>query len=234
MNPLLVLAVPIAISTLSVMPAAPAVKDGLEAKDVKIKETTYNQTWHEMTVATAKGYCVLPSWGLRLTDTNSSSSDEADPTFIYRLADKDGKTTLEKTRFTFDAKAGTLKVGRHVSVELSEVARSQGVVVWGYKEGFNIVLVARGVDGGTESAHPDDKTGAGAFPFVGSDGCPYAMARLDASAAKSGAIAQLTGALPTRGKGKDAVTPKFVVDASLSKLSRDPEPVLSVRVRMRE
>jgi hypothetical protein len=233
MLPPILLALPIALSSLLAMPAAPAVKDDLEPKDVKIKVLSYNTTWYELSVAASKGYCVMPAFGTRLSDTTSSSTDN-DPTFIYRLVEKDGKATLEKTRLWFDAKEGKARVGTRVSVALAEITRANGVAVWGYKEGPNVVLLARGVDGGVESAHPIPETGNGMFPFVGSDGCPYAMAHLDLSATKTGAVAQLTGNLPTRGKGKDAVTPKFIVDASLSKLSRDPEPMLSVRVRMRE
>jgi hypothetical protein len=234
MLPPILLALPIALSSLLAMPAAPAVKDDLEPKDVKIKALSYNTTWYELSVATSKGYCVMPAYGTRLSDTTSSST-ENDPTYIYRLVEKDGKATLEKARLSFDAKEGKARVGTRVSVALAEITRANGVAVWGYKEGANVVLLARGVDGGVESAHPSPESGDGSmFPFIGADGCPYAMARLDLSATKTGAIAQLTGNLPTRGKGKDAVTPKFIVDASLSKLSRDPEPLLSVRVRMRE
>jgi hypothetical protein len=45
-------------------------------------------------------------------------------------------------------------------------------------------------------------------------------------------LAQLTGNLPVRTKGSPA--PRFLVDASVSRVSRDPEPALAVRVRIRE
>jgi hypothetical protein len=61
--------------------------------------------------------------------------------------------------------------------------------------------------------------------------CDFAIARLDPHAAPAGSIAQIFGTLPAEGKGKSRVVPHFLVDASLAKLSRDPEPILSVRVR---
>ena len=48
------------------------------------------------------------------------------------------------------------------------------------------------------------------------------------------AVAQLTGSLPAHGTGKDKVTPQFMVDVSLSRVARDPEPKLAVRVRVKE
>ncbi len=229
MNPLLAAAL---VSSLQAMPKVPAVDKDLAPVGVAIKDIGTRATWHEM--STRGGTCIAPSWG-RLTNEYSSAVDEKDekPSYLERLVQKDGKTTLERQRFTFAPKEGTLAVSPRVSVALQEVARAEGVVVWAFRDGKDVVLVSRAFDGGYESAHksPEEE---GGFSFIGADGCPFAEARLDATAAKTGAAAELHGQLPKRGKGKDAVTPTFTVYASLSRLSRDPEPTLAVRVRVKE
>jgi hypothetical protein len=231
MLPPFVYASAIALSTLAVMPVAPAANDkGPQPAFVKVEAT---QGWATMTVPAGLGYCIVPAqWGMRIGDSMSSSVEGNQSAYVLRLVEKDGKVTLEKTRFAFEPKTSTMHAGTRVSIALGEVASAGGVKVWGYRDGPNVILLARGVDGGFDTIHPDPENMNP--PFIGSDGCPYAIGHLDLDAAKSGAMLQFSGALPTRGKGKDAVTPRFLVDASLAKLSRDPEPMLSVRVRLKE
>ncbi|HEY8074926.1 MAG TPA: hypothetical protein VIF62_12470, partial [Labilithrix sp.] len=155
------------------------------------------------------------------------------PTYLVRLAEKDGKATFERQRLTFEVTQGTLALSPVVSVALQEVARADGVTVWAFRDGKDVVLVSRAFDSGYESGHKNADE-AGTFTLVGTDGCAFATARLDASAARFGTAAEVHGELPKKGKGKDAVTPTFTVYASLSRLSRDPEPTLAVRVRVKE
>lgn len=94
-----------------------------------------------------------------------------------------------------------------------------------------MVVVSRtaGDAHGTHSPRPSPEEGtSSAF----SSRCPFAVARLDTRAPEAGAVAQIVGRLPARGQGKDRVSPRFLIDASVVKTSRDPEPVLSVRVRL--
>jgi hypothetical protein len=137
---------------------------------------------------------------------------------------------LERTHLAFDPPSATLTATTRSQVELHEIARSvDGVVVWAFREGGDIIVLARNVDRGQESRKEADDEGM--FPFVSADGCPYAGARLDARKPELGAFVQLAGELPAQGTGKDKVTPRFFIDASLSRVARDPEPRLAVRVR---
>ncbi len=163
--------------------------------------------------------------------TSSRSSPE--DLELDRLVEKDGKVALERTRLHFDPSDATLNATSSARVELHEIARNPaGIVVWAFREGRDVVVLARNVERGVESrpAESDESQ----IPFVSAEGCPFAGARLDARKPESGSIAQLSGALPPRGEGKDKVPRMFLIDASLSRVARDPEPRLAVRVRVRE
>lgn len=191
--------------------------------------------WHDLKAATGRGYCLSSiEGGFRFMDNYGvSSKSEPDELDLDRLFEKDGKTLLERTRISIDGKTATVTaVGRAV-VELHEVGRGpEGVVVWAYRVGPDVIVLSKRVDRGVESQRvTDDGT---TVPFVSVDGCPYAGARLDAKKPEVGTFAQLIGDLPAKGEGKNKTTPKFFVDASLSKVARDPEPMLAVRVRIRD
>jgi hypothetical protein len=168
----------------------------------------------------------MSSWG---TSSKGSASDLD----LDRLVEKDGKATLERTRVHFEPSDATLTTKGRSQVELREVARTpSGVVVWAFREGRDVVVIARNVERGVESPRPGAEEGM--FPFVSADGCPFAGARLDGRHAENGSVAQLSGALPSVGTGKDKVVPRFIVDASLSRVGREQEPRVAVSVRMRD
>jgi hypothetical protein len=229
---------PVALSSLGVMrkvPMVPMVKDGGPPGGVSVSVHDAGPSttpWHVVKTSKQSGLCIEPRYGPRLIDETSfaSSNKDDEASFLVRLVRTDGKATLEKQRYAFDPKTGAFAAGPRVSVALTEVASADGVVVWAYREGPDVVLVTRGYDSGFDSPSPrEDEAGR----LVSVDGCPYGLARLDAGAATAGASAELVGSMPTQGKGKGAVTPRFFVDASLARLSRDPEPLLTVRVRVR-
>lgn len=192
--------------------------------------------WHDLKSSTGRGYCFASTeGGFRFMDNYGvSSKAEPDELDLDRLFEKDGKTLLERTRIAIDGRTGTVTaVGRAV-VELQEIGRGpEGVVVWAYRMGPDVIVLTKRVDRGMEGfvRSPDDGT---TVPFVSVDGCPYAGARLDAKKPEAGTFAQLIGELPAKGTGKDKTTQKFFVDASLSKVARDPEAMISVRIRVRE
>jgi hypothetical protein len=225
----------VALSSLSVMPRVPLVpmvKDGGPPAGVSVHGVDPSTTWYVVKTAKQSGLCIVPPYSLRLTNESAfeSTNEDDEASFLVHLVRTDGKAMLEKQRFSFDPRSGAFAAGARVSVALTEVASADGVVVWAYREGPHVVLVTRGYESGFDSPRRrEDDAGQ----FVGVDGCPYGLARLDAGAAQAGASAELVGSMPTQGKGKDAVTPRFIVDASLARLSRDPEPVLTVRVRVR-
>ncbi|MBS2019444.1 MAG: hypothetical protein JST00_41665 [Deltaproteobacteria bacterium] len=230
------------LSSLNVLPTlAPVRASGPAAVTVpgltmKVKDSSRGAKWHDITAATGRGYCLAASdTGTRFMDTTGmSSTSEHQELDLNRLFEKDGKTMFERTRISLDGKTSTITaVGRAV-VELSEVARGpEGLVVWGYRTASDVVVIAKRAERGTESSAKGGDDGV-AVPFVFVEGCPYAAARLDTKKPDVGAFAQLVGSLPAKGTGKDQAAPKFLVDASLSKLVRDPEPMVAVRVRVRD
>lgn len=235
------------VSALAVMPAAPAAQPpgrvtetpnppvAIPGVAVKSRDGYRDTKWHDLNAATSRGYCLvsreggyrwMASWG-------TSSRSNAEDIELDRLVEKDGKVTLERTRLHFEPGDASLAATSTACVELHEVARSPaGIVVWGFREGRDVIVLARNVDRGVESRPPESDESA--IPFVSAEGCPFAGARLDARKPDEGSIAQLNGSLPARGTGKEKVIPQFSVDASLSRVARDPEARLAVRVRVRE
>lgn len=227
------------LSALSAMPGpvaikAPELPTAIPGLVVKTKDGYGATKWHDLTAATGRGYCLASGeGGYRWMGTyGTSSRGSGEDLDLDRLVEKDGKVALERTRVHFEPTDATITATGRSRVELQEIARTTtGVVVWAFREGRDVVVLARNVERGQESR---TRTDDGMFPFVSADGCPYAGARLDGRKPDQGAIAQLSGALPAKGTGKDKVIPQFVVDASLSRVARDPEPMLAVRVRVRD
>jgi hypothetical protein len=192
--------------------------------------------WHEVKAATGRGYCIQSQTGSTgwSSSRGVSSRGAAEELDLVRLVEKDDKATYQLTRVHFDPPSGTLTATSRWAVELTEIARTPaGVVVWAYRDGKDVVVLARNVDGGVASRPPAGGDDA-PFPFVSVDGCAFAATRLDGRKPESGAVAQLAGSLPARGTGKEKVVPRFIVDASLSRVTRDPEPRLAVRVRLQD
>lgn len=227
------------LSSLGVLPAAvpprtPEATAAVPGVVVKSKEG-FKTTWHDVNASTGRGYCIAESEGAYrwMSSWGTSAKGAASDLDLDRLVEKDGKATLERTRIHFEPSDASLTTKGRSQVELHEVARTPtGVVVWAFRDGKDVVVVARRATSGVESRRTGTEDGM--FPFVSSDGCPFAGARLDARKAEGGAVAQLSGELPPVGTGKEKVVPRFVVDASLSRVRRDPEPRLAVTIRMRE
>jgi hypothetical protein len=228
------------LSTLAALPApvaprTPEATSAVVGVAVKSKDGYGATRWHDVNASTGRGYCLatsesgyrwMGSWG-------TSSKGTASDLDLDRLVEKDGKVILERTRVHFDPSDATLTSKGRSQVELHEVARTPaGVVIWAFREGADVVVLARSIERGVESRRPFAEEGM--FPFISADGCPFAGARLDARKAESGSIVQLTGALPAVGTGKEKVIPRFIVDASMSRVGRDPEPMIAVSIRMRE
>jgi hypothetical protein len=185
----------------------------------------------ELTALARRGYCIVDrerSMGLSAS-TALWGDEKPDQKELWHLVENDGKATLEQTRLMMVPSQKNAWALSTSSVELREVARSNGVTVWAYRDRTgDAVLLARGAFSGREVRAKQEETG---FTFVSSD-CGFGAVRLDATSAKAGAIAQLRGSLPPVGTGKDKVVPQFVVNGSLAKLARDPEPLLAVRVQL--
>lgn len=216
------------------IPETPTAVPGLA---VKSKDGPRETRWHDLTAASGRGYCIQSSEGglSWSTSRGSSSRGTAEDFDLVRVVEKDEKVTLERTKVHFDPPSGSLTAMGRSSVELREIARTPaGIVVWAYRDGKDVVVMARNVERGVEARRPGTTPDEASFPFVSSDGCPYAGARLDARRPEAGSAAQISGSLPAKGKGKEKVVPRFLVDASLSRVARDAEPMLAVRVRVHD
>jgi hypothetical protein len=222
---------------ISSLPTLPTAKDRTDPpKDYGVpglvikEESSAGRSYFEARAVTAQGYCIASSeFGLRLASTSSVSSKEDE---LWRLVEKDGKATFERTRYEVASSSNSAWVKSKTQIELRAVAHAHGVTVWGYREpSGDIVLLAHGATGGRQLR--PKKADEDSFSFVSSD-CAFGATRLHAQEAKNGTFAQITGSLPAVGEGKSKVIPRFAIDSSLAKLARDPEPVLSVRVRVLE
>ena len=200
---------------------------------LKSKDGYRGTQWHDLTASTGRGYCISQKeFGYRWTATYGSGSNSAEEDLaLDRLVEKDGVATLERTRVHLNPASGTIEATGRSQVTLTEITRSpSGIVVWAFREDKAIVVLAKRATGGVEGHQLVDE---GQVPFVSADGCPFAGARVDARKPEVGSFAQLTGSLPAVGTGKDRVVPGFIIDASISRVARDHEPLLSVRVRMK-
>jgi hypothetical protein len=225
-------------TALSTLPTLPTAKDRTEPPEhrgvpgLTLKEQTIGtRSWLELHAATSQGYC-LANRDSSFSLGDSSVWSENDKSELWRLTEKEGAGTLERTRFTV---VGSLKdawVASKTSVPLRKVTSDKGVTVWGLRdESGDVVLLARGVKSGRERMPSDEEN---TLAFVSSFECSFGAARIGTKLAKVGAIAQLRGFLPPVGQGKEKVIPQFLVDGSFARLTRDPEPMLAVRVRLVE
>jgi hypothetical protein len=228
------------LSSLAALPRptalkAPSVPTPIPGLTLKTKDGYGSTQYHELFASTGRGYCLAQKengyrWMGSYGSGARSASEDLD---LDRLTEKDGTVTLERTRVHFDPPSGTITATGRSQVELKEIAHTPaGVVVWAYREDGAIVILAKSVERGVESRRLS--TEETSVPFVSADGCPFAGARVDARKPEAGAFAQLTGSLPAQGTGKDKVVPHFVVDVSLTRVARDPEPFLGVRVRLKD
>ena len=228
------------LSALSALPAplAPRTPEATAAvvgAVVKSKDGYGSTRWHDVNAATGRGYCLstgengyrwMSSWG-------TSAKGTAAELDLDRLVERDGKVTLERTHVHFDPSDATLTAKGRSQVELHEVARTaEGIVVWAFRDGHDVVVLARNVVRGVESRRPNAEEGM--FPFISSEGCPFAGARLDARKVSSGTLVQLSVALPAVGTAKNKDASRVIVDASMSRVGRDPEPIIAVSVRTRD
>jgi hypothetical protein len=217
---------------LSSIPARAAVRDGAVTKagvpGLTVKRVTgmQNPNYFELNSATAAGYCLVstdPS-GLSLQETAYSDTLQHE---LWRLSERDGVTTLEQTRFAVDVTEPVASLKSRSSIALRSVGSTNGVEVFSFREpNGDVVLLARSATSGREQGY-EKEVGWGTR-FVSSS-CTFGGARLPAALAKNGATARLHGAIPAVGT---KTKKDFVVDASLVKTGRDPEPLLALRVRL--
>jgi hypothetical protein len=217
-------AAPMGLSSLKSMAktGAPADQDKVPGVTVKAEKGSRVEYY---TAHTAPGYCLAyTGFGMQLTNIWSTTVKEEDQVSLVRLVEKDGKASLEESRFTFDSNLSGVGASAKTTVPLTEVAKTADVTVWAYRQGKTITLVTRGVMSGMES--PPPMTDADAMiSSVSNDHCAFTLARLDTT--MQAPVAHLVR--DTEPKKGEATT-RTIIDASVSKVARDPEPLLAVRI----
>lgn len=228
------------LSSLRTMPAARTLPQ--PDKDYGVTGLTVTENrggmkpYLDLSAASAQGYCLVEREGsIRLSTSSmawldTAMNQEQLQKELWHLVEKDGKAILEQTRVVLADVPKFAWATSKTSVELREVARSNDAVVWAYRDSTgDLVLIARGAYSGREIRLKPEEMG---LPFVSSD-CAFGAVRLDGGGVKAGAIGQLRGSTPNAKKGKETEKEKrdFVINASIAKLSRDPEPLLAVSVR---
>jgi len=139
-----------------------------------------------------------------------------DPVGLERLEQRGSAMVLERTKLALeDDKLVALERGRIALRPVGEVA---GVVVYAFRRADHVLLVA--LTGGQGSMRSDSELAAN--PNRGAD-CWLVTTEMYVVNGSSQAV-QMMGSVP----GSPAY---FVIDASVSKTSRDREPLLSVTAR---
>jgi hypothetical protein len=220
-------------TSLAELASLPTVKDSedpgthMGVPGLKLKEEhSLRTTYYEISAATSQGYCLVMRD--RMFELSPSTTD-TDVSELWRFVEKDGGATLEKTRYQVASYVGNAWVKSKTSVTLKPLATDLGITAWGMRDtNGDLVVIAPRATSGNESG-PQRNEGGGSTTH---SGCTYGATRIHASALKAGGgSAQLTGRLPAEGEGKTRVEPAFIIDISAVKVARDPEPVISVRVR---
>jgi hypothetical protein len=201
----------------------------------------------EVAVDTRKPVCIVQTDVLDLGDGQTmeqswpmANMTGASPFLVQRIIErKDGTHAFEESRVRIDSDALTLTLEARATTPLAEVARTpEGVVVYAFRRGNAAFIVTATREGATSRAGwsaIDEKLSdtMGTSPFAFS---PCGMAVTKVSLDGRGAAATISDRRPgAQKKTKEASGVRrpdgFVVHASVSRVARDPAPVLSVTVR---
>ena len=209
----------------------PALRGGGQLSGVAV-QTRYNTPY---LVAAASSDACLVSYsdaGRPVSSNRDVITSSATSVRVERLVTaEDGSATLEVNAIQVDEKSYRLR-GR-LQVPLTVVARDpRGIVVYAYRAaGELVILTSIANSGGSYRNAPAPPKSGEPMPFselIGFADCSLNRARLDPRYAGA---AVLTGRTKAEGEAKSKL---FTINASLSKVTRDPEPILSVSVRVDE
>lgn len=222
------------LSALSTLPSpkeaeSPGKTLGVPGLTLKEESPANEPSHYEIKAATGQGYCLVNRENVFELEPTTTETDHHE---LWRLVEKDGSATLEKTIYQVAPYLNNAWIKSKASVELKALATDFGITAWGMREtNGDVVVLARRATFGREST----TMRAESEPLFGnsSSSCTFGAVRVLAASLKGGGSAQLTGRLPAVGEGKSRTEPQFIIDVTALKLSRDPEPVLSVRFRKR-
>jgi hypothetical protein len=221
------------VSSLATLPAPKPITTAPKADGVKVDAGETLSPWRyvEAHAAIAQGYCFVsrdPSMMLQVSTMLATTSRNE----LWHLREAGDSATLERSEYSADLSDNTVHVKGRSTVKLAAVAQAFGVTAWAFRDTDGaIILLARGGDFGRQAQpppNPKEDKGFLAFP---SSNCSFGATRIDRAVIKTGAVAHLRGNLPKVGEGKSARISQFSLDVTVGKLTRDPEPMLSVRLR---
>lgn len=219
---------------LGAVPRFPPAKDaeepgktmGVPGLTLKTRTPKGALSYYELSVPSAKGYCLVRRESMfELAATSTVAFDE-----LWHVTEKDdGSATLERIRFQIASYLDRAWIKSRSTLELKALGHDLGLTAWGLRDDDgDLVVLVRGADFGVESSSSEP-----GIP-TSSSSCAFGAVRVRAAdLKKSGASVQLTGRLPAEGEGPAKIEPRLIVDVSVVKVSRDPEPVVSVRFRRR-
>jgi hypothetical protein len=206
------------------MKDATAVPEKLGVAGIKLED---HGSYGSLNVDPTRGDCLVSQeWGMHLGTAGSFSDTKHER---WHFSEKEGELSVEIQHIGMVVR--DVFVMSSATVKPTRIAASGDLVVWSFRtpEG-DIVLLAKGAARGRLSTKPRSEDGA--FLDTSSSECTYGATKIRADGVKNGGVAQLVG---TRSATEDPTArATFFVDASVMKTSRDPEPVLSVRVRQND
>jgi hypothetical protein len=224
------------LSSLPILPKPTLLKDTKAGvPGLTSSEQGTGMKYIEIKADTKSGYCIVGrDYGLRLTAMSSYNPTEEE---VWRFQEDKEKKKATLERIGYDLPMGEKNVhtkSTKTVINLARLAETPRVTVWGFREANgDITVLSRNATDGRETGIARKDEGDGSLKTTSSE-CTFGAVRLIASQISSGGVAQLRGQLPAVGEGKSKVIPRFSIDLSIAKLGRDPEPILSVRVRETE
>jgi hypothetical protein len=189
--------------------------------------TTYPKGAYASIEARVKdGYCLVnrSEFGFQLQD---SVGFEGLTSELWHFRETETSLRVEITGLGTVSEPRGLWAKSRASVDALSVGRHGGVAVWAFREANgDAVFVTRAATGGREARSSSDAAEMPTFPGAFSN-CSHGAVRIQAPRLRTGGVAQLRGA-------DERPKTMFIVDVSAAKLSRDPEPFLSLRIRRGE
>jgi len=134
---------------------------------------------------------------------------------IERLVVRDGAAELERINASIEDRA--IVPSARSRIPLHAVAKLDGLVVYAYRWDAKVFLLARSLP--DASLRSDGSEGLTSAPE-----CGLVYTQLTVRRGSSQAV-QIRGKVPSTGK-------PYLIDASISQTSRDPDPLLSVTARL--
>jgi len=198
------------------------------------ERTSHGAKYLDIKTDVKNGYCIVNrSYSLALQSTSIESSTANE---LWHFTEDAEKKTASLERVNIDLPIGDkvfYAMSTKATIQLSRIGQGTNVTAWAFREpNGDVTVLASHANDGRETMRKSEEN-AESLPMTSSD-CSFGAVRILGAQLKNGGVAQLRGTLPPVGEGKAKVYPRFSIDLTVAKVGRDPEPILSVRVRETE